>query len=420
MRCGRDAPRALDAAHAASHTCRVTARPSSSDAFPDGFVWGAATAAHQVEGGNWNNDWWAWEHGADTPCREPSGDACDHYHRYPDDLDLLAGLGFGAYRFSLEWSRIEPEDGEFSAAALDHYRRVCDACLARGLAPIVTFHHFTTPRWVAARGGWTEPATADVFARFAARAAARLGDVVARVCTINEPNIVADVGHRWGLFPPGARDPGLRLRANEVLIGAHRLAVDAIRSAPGRAPIGLTLAMQDWQAVDGGEALRDRERRDMEDVFLEAARGDDFLGVQTYTRTLVGPDGPRRPAPDARLTQMGWEFYPDALEACVRRAHALTGAPIVVTENGVAVDEDRERVEYVARALRGVRACLADGIPVLGYLYWSLLDNFEWAFGYAPRFGIVEVDRATQRRTPRPSAHWLGSVARANRLLPVP
>jgi len=398
----------------------VTERPSSGDAFPDGFVWGAATAAHQVEGGNWNNDWWAWEHGIDTPCREPSGDACDHYHRYPDDLDLLAGLGFGAYRFSLEWSRIEPEDGEFSAAALDHYRRVCDACLVRGLAPIVTFHHFTTPRWVTARGGWTEPATADLFARFAARAAARLGDVVSRVCTINEPNIVADVGHRWGLFPPGARDPELRLRANAVLIAAHGLAVDAIRSGPGRAPIGLTLAMQDWQALDGGEALRDRERRDMEDVFLEAARGDDFLGVQTYTRTLVGPDGPRRPAPDARLTQMGWEFYPDALEACIRRAHALTGAPIVVTENGVAVDEDRERIEYVAQALRGVLACLGDGLPVLGYLYWSLLDNFEWAFGYAPRFGIVEVDRATQRRTLRPSAHWLGSVARANRLLPVP
>ena len=388
--------------------------------FPVGFVWGTATAAHQVEGGNWNNDWWAWEHAPETPCREPSGDACDHYHRYPQDLDLLAGFGFNAYRFSLEWSRIEPEDGEFSVAALDHYRRMCDACRERGLDPIVTFHHFTTPRWVAARGGWTAPATADLFARFAERAARRLGDVVARVCTINEPNIVADVGPRWGLFPPGARDPALRLRANDVLIRAHREAVAAIRSAPGHAPVGLTLAMQDWQAVDGGEVRRDQERADMEDVFLAALAGDDFVGVQTYTRTVMGPDGPRQPAPDTRVTHMGWEFWPEALAACIRRAAALTGLPVLVSENGVAVDDDRDRIEYVERALGGVLSCLHDGIAVEGYVYWSLLDNFEWAFGYGPRFGLVAVDRATQARHPRPSAAWLGAVARANALTMVP
>ncbi len=388
--------------------------------FPDGFLWGTATAAHQTEGGNWNNDWWAWEHAPGTPCREPSGDACDHFHRYPDDLDLLASFGFDTYRFSLEWSRIEPEDGEFSAAALDHYRRMCDASLARGLAPIVTFHHFTTPRWVAARGGWTNAETAELFGRFCERAARRLGDVAARVCTINEPNIVADIGHRWGVFPPGLRDPAMRLRANAVLLAAHRRAVDAIRSACGATPIGLTLAMQDYQAVDGGEAVRDQERRDMEDGFLEGVRGDDYVGVQTYTRVRVGPDGPRQPAAGARVTQMGWEYWPEALEACIRRAHALAGIPVLVTENGIAIDDDRERIEYVERALRGVQACLADGLPVQGYVYWSLLDNFEWAFGYAPRFGLVAVDRDTQRRTPRPSARWLGAVARANRLLPVP
>jgi len=415
---------ALDLATVGSHTFGVgsgtvcgeeSARlESRARPFPAGFVWGAATAAHQVEGGNWNNDWWVWEHSPGTPCREPSGDACDHYHRYADDLELLAGLGFNAYRFSLEWSRIEPEDGEFSAAALDHYRRMCDACLVRGLQPIVTFHHFTTPRWVAARGGWTEPATADLFARYCERAAVRLGDVVGRVCTLNEPNIVADIGYRWGLFPPGARDPALRLQANEVLIAAHHEAVAAIRSGPGRAPIGLTLALQDYQALEGGEDLRDRERHDMEDVFLQAVRGDDFLGVQTYTRVRIAPDGPRAPSPKARVTHMGWEFWPEALEACIRRASALAGVPILVSENGVAIDDDRERIEYIERALRGVRACLDDGIPVQGYVYWSLLDNFEWAFGYRPKFGLIAVDRATQARTPRPSAGWLGAVARAN------
>ena len=147
---------------------------------PDGFLWGTATAAHQVEGGNWNNDWWQWEHTPGSPCQEPSGDACDHYHKYKTDLTLLADLGFNAYRFSLEWSRIEPEDGEFSRAALDHYRRVCANCLERGLQPIVTFHHFTTPRWVAARGGWTEPATADLFARFCARFSLLAGSISRR------------------------------------------------------------------------------------------------------------------------------------------------------------------------------------------------------------------------------------------------
>ena len=390
---------------------------STTTTFPAGFVWGTATAAHQVEGGNWNNDWWQWEHTPGSPCQEPSGDACDQYHRYRDDIALLAGLGFNVYRFSLEWSRIEPEDGELSTAALEHYRRVCDACHAHGLAAIVTFHHFTTPRWVAARGGWTAAATADLFARFCGRAAAHLRGHVDRVCTINEPNIVADFGHRWGVFPPGARDPELRLRANDVFIDAHRKAVSAIRAAGVAAPIGLTLAMQDYQAVAGGEALRDRERRDMEDVYLEAARGDDFLGVQTYTRVRYGPDGLLGPEAGVPVTQMGYEFWPEALEACIRRAHHVTGwIPLLVTENGLGTEDDAERVEYVGRALRGVLACLADGITVQGYVYWSLLDNFEWAFGYRPKFGLVAVDRATQARLPKPSAAWLGAIARANRL----
>ena len=389
--------------------------------FPPGFVWGAATSAHQVEGGNRNNDWWEWERTPGSPCREPSGDACDHYHRYVEDLDLLAGLGFNAYRFSIEWSRVEPAEGEFSIAALDHYRRVCAACWERGLEPIVTFHHFTTPRWVARRGGWVERETADRFARFCERAARHLGDLIGRACTLNEPNIVADLGYRWGLFPPGTRDPELRLRANDVFIEAHRRAVAAIRSGPGSAPVGMTLAMQDYQAADGGEALRDRERHDMEDVYLEAVRGDAFFGVQTYTRARFGPEGLRAPEAGVRLTQMGYEFWPEALEACIRRAAKMTGGiPLLVTENGIGTADDAERIEYVERALRGVLACLADAVTVQGYVYWSLLDNFEWAFGYGPTFGLVAVDRATQARRPKPSATWLGAIARANALGPAP
>jgi beta-glucosidase len=385
-------------------------------AFPDGFLWGTATAAHQVEGGNWNNDWWAWEHQPGSGCAEPSGDACDHWHRWPEDVRMLAGLGFGAYRFSLEWSRIEPEEGEFSRAALDHYRRMCAGCREAGLEPVVTFHHFTTPRWVAARGGWADPATAERFARFCERAARQLGDLVGRACTINEPNIVAHHGYLSGVFPPGERDLDLRRRVAGVFAEAHGRAVAAIKAGPGDPPVGLTLAMSDWQAVAGGEARRDALREEDEQVFLEAARDDDFIGVQTYTRRRVGPDGMLDPEAGVPRTIMGYEFWPQALGATIRRAAEVTGVPVLVTENGVATADDAERIEYIRRALAAVLDCLADGVDVRGYLYWSALDNFEWSHGYGPTFGLVAVDRATQVRTPKPSAAWLGGVARANAL----
>jgi beta-glucosidase len=384
--------------------------------FPEGFVWGTATAAHQVEGGNWNNDWWAWEHAPGTPCQESSGDACDHWHRWPQDVALVSDLGFGAYRFSLEWSRIEPEEGEWSRVALDHYRAMCEGCRERGIEPIVTFHHFTTPRWLAAKGGWTVPATADAFARFCERAATHLRGAMGRACTINEPNIVATFGHLHGVFPPGKRDADLRRRVNDVFVAAHRRGGAAIRGAAPGVPVGLTLAMSDYQAVDGGEAARDCERRDMEDVFLAATGGDDFVGVQTYTRIRVGPDGLRSPEPGVTLTQMGYEFWPEALEATIRRAWSVTGGsvPVLVTENGIGTADDTDRIRFVRRALEGVLRCLDDGVDVRGYIHWSLLDNFEWAFGYGPTFGLVAVDRTTQARTPKPSAHWLGAIARMN------
>ena len=385
--------------------------------FPDGFTWGTATAAHQVEGGNWNNDWWMWEHNPDSGCTEPSGDACDQYHRYEDDIRLLAELGFDNYRFSVEWSRIEPEGGEWSRAALDHYRRVCAVCHEHGITPVVTFHHFTTPRWVAHRGGWELPDTAGWFARFCERTTAHLGDLIGRGCTINEPNIVATIGYLAGAFPPGRRDSALRRAVNDVFIHAHRQAYDAIKSGPGDFPVGLTLAMSDYQAVDGGEGRRDRIRRNMEDVYLEAATGDDFIGVQTYSRTRVGPDGTLEPEEGVETTIMGYEFWPEALEATIRRAWDMTDhTPILVTENGIAATDDTRRVEYVRRALEGVLRCLDDGIEVHGYTYWSLLDNFEWAYGYGPTFGLIGVDRDTFERHPKESARWLGAIARANAL----
>jgi beta-glucosidase len=205
-------------------------------------------------------------------------------------------------------------------------------------------------------------------------------------------------------------------RATDNVIDAHRKAVEAVRSGPGNCDVGLAVSMSDFQAAEGGEAQRDSIRRFMEDVWLEATKGDDFLGVQVYTRIRIGPDGLLPNEDGVRATLMGYEFWPEALEACLRRAWEVTELPLLVTENGIGTDDDTERIEYVQRALAGVQRCLADGIDVRGYTYWSLLDNFEWVYGYGPTFGLVAVDRGTQARTAKPSAHWLGAIARANRL----
>ena len=385
--------------------------------FPEPFLWGTATAAHQIEGGNVNNDWWAMEHDPTSGCLDVSGDACDSFNRYPEDIALIADLGLGAYRFSLEWSRIEPEEGEFSTVALDHYRRMAATCHEHGILPVVTFHHFTHPRWLAAQGTWEAPNAPDLFARYCEKATAHLGDLIGMACTINEPNVVATMGWRMGLFPPRVRDRTRRDVVNAAMVSAHRKAIDVIRSGPGDFPVGITVSMTDFQLEPGGEEWIERLRKPNEDVFLEATGGDDFIGVQTYTRMRVGADGALPAEDGVRTTQMGYEVWPEALGATIRRATEVTGGlPVYVTENGIGIDDDPLRIEYVTRALAGVGECLDDGIDIRGYFYWSLLDNFEWVLGYGPTFGLVEVDRETFERTAKPSAAWFGGVARANGL----
>jgi len=273
--------------------------------FPLGFVWGVATAAHQIEGGNVNNDWWAWEHNPGSGTAEPSGDACDSFHRWSEDVDLAAGMGVGAYRFSLEWSRIEPAEGEFSRAALEHYRRICTACLERGVTPVVTFHHFTTPRWLSARGGWEATDAPDCFARFVARAAAHLGPVIGWACTINEPNVIGVMGYTQGEFPPGVKDDLRRhLAVNESMVRAHRLAVDALRSAPGSFPVGLTLSMAELKADPGGETVRDAAEEILENVFLRATAGMTSWASSATRGSTLGP--PVRPGTTRPCRRPRW------------------------------------------------------------------------------------------------------------------
>ncbi len=403
--------------------------------FPEKFLWGVAGAAHQIEGGNVNSDCWVLEHVPESPYAESSGDACDHRHHFPEDIGQIAELGFNTYRFSIEWARIEPEEGEFSFAALEHYRRMLATCHVYKLTPIVTFHHFTSPRWFAAKGGWEVMENAAYFARYCERATAYLGDLIGAACTINEPNVGLLI-QKMGFAPPDdevlnapyrkaaakavgsdtfSAFPGCchHEKARDVFLKAHRMAFDAIKSQRGNFPVGMTLALEDRQAIPGGEARRDQDRHDVDDVFLGVAKqGDDFIGVQTYTRSVYGPDGMVRGDENTERTQMGYEFYPEALEGTIRYAAGYTGLPVIVTENGIGTEDDTRRIEYVRRALKGVQNCLQDGIDVRGYCYWSVFDNFEWSFGYRIRFGLIGVDRVTQKRTLKPSATWLGNIAK--------
>ena len=385
-------------------------------AFPDGFLWGVATSSHQIEGGNATNDWWAWEHDPDSGCAEPSGDACDSRHRWPEDVALVAGLGLSAYRFSLEWSRIEPAEGEFSRAELEDYRRLCATCCELGVLPVVTFNHYTMPQWLSGRGGWEAPEATDRFVRFVARADAAFGDLIGMGVTLNEPNVMGVMGYTKGEFPPGVKDLTRHLAVNETLAGAHRRSVEAIRSGRGGYPVGMGLSMAELAADPGGETVRQASEEILENSFLRAAEGDDFVGVQCYTRIHLGPEGEAPDDPDVPTTQMGYEYWPQVVEHCVRRTAAFTGLPVVVTENGIATEDDTVRIAYLDAALRGLHRGLADGLDVRGYFVWSLLDNFEWTHGYRPKLGLYEVDRATFARREKPSARWYGAVARANAL----
>ena len=384
--------------------------------FPDGFLWGTATAAHQVEGGNVNNDHWEMEHAEHSPFAEPSGDACDSYHRWPEDMDLVAGAGLNTYRFSLEWSRIEPAEGEFSRAALDHYRRMVDGAHERGLNAIVTLVHFTMPRWLMHDGGWAGPRTGDRIARFAEFALPVLREAE-YVATINEPNLMAAqpvMGRMAMAGEPILGLPRPDQAVAEALLNLHGRTMNVLKDG-GVARAGMTLIGREHIAEDGGEERMREERAAFEDQFLEAARGDDWVGLQIYTSARFGADGLVAVAPDKQTLAHGMERRPEALGAAVRRAsEVLPDVPLMVTENGIATADDADRIVFTTEALRGLSDAIADGADVRGYVHWSLLDNFEWMLGYTPTFGLVSVDRETFVRTPKPSLAWLGEVARRN------
>jgi beta-glucosidase len=408
---------------------------ASRRAAPENFLWGTAISAYQSEGNNYNSDAWLLENIKPTLFAERSGDACDSYHRYEEDISLAARLGFNSYRLGIEWARIEPNQGFFSNAELDHYAHVLETCRAHGLKPVVTFNHFTTPLWFSERGGFEAADSPDLFAAFCGKAASHLGGLMHLATTFNEANIqlllqvmpglTTLVSAAKGMINAAAKatgspqfsavayaDPDV---TTPLLQAAHRKGYDAIKAARPDLPVGITLTTQDIQAV-GPNSLADKYRDRLYGDWIKVAREhSDFVGVQTYTRLLFDAKGSVAPPPGAELTGAGYEFYPQALANTVRWAHTAIGKPIYVTENGIGTDDDTRRIAFIDQALAGVRDCLNEGIPVHSYMYWSLLDNYEWG-SYGKHFGLVAVDLESFKRTPKPSALHLGAIARANRI----
>ncbi|WP_435106248.1 glycoside hydrolase family 1 protein [Nocardiopsis synnemataformans] len=392
--------------------------------FPDGFLWGAATAPHQIEGNNVNSDWWVREHR--VPGMERSGDAADSYHRYPEDMRLLAEAGLNSYRFGIEWARVEPSPGHVSHAALAHYRRMIDTALGLGLTPVVTLHHFTNPLWFSEAGGWLAEDASERFAAYA-RAAATILEGVPWICTINEPNMLglmvamgrqAQAGQSPEWSSPTVEDvrrsvlPAPDPEVGRRLVEAHHAVRDLLRQHTD-ARVGWTVANNAFTATPGNEDRLREERYVREDLYLEAAREDDFVGVQSYSSQAVDEHGvvPHPPSPDNTLT--GVAYRPDALGLAVRHTWETTGGvPVLVTENGIATADDTRRIAYTREALGHLSAAMAEGVDVRGYLHWSALDNFEWGH-WKPTFGLIGVDRETFERSPKPSLAWLGRTARA-------
>lgn len=411
--------------------------------FPAGFLWGTATSAYQVEGGNTNNQWWAWEQQSGH-IRDGStcGAACDHYRRFEEDFALMQTLGLNAYRFSIEWSRVEPAEGHWDDKEVEHYRRVVESIREHGMTPLATLHHFTDPLWFDARGGWTRPDAPDYLARYAAGIAAALGEAVPIWLTINEPSVVPLAGYVLGEFPPQKQDLPLAMRvARNFLLAMGRM-YRAIKDAAPRNPlVGPVINMTYVEPATGSgpdrgaaQLLDSYINGVWFDAFRDGAIGPplgggekapelqgawDFVGVNYYSRTAVRAGGPPAgvevvpPGPGAETSTMGWEVCPEGFYHCLRRAGSY-GLPVYITENGIGTDDDEQRCRYIVRHVAQAHRALRDGVDLRSYLHWTFQDNFEWTLGYSQRFGLIERPVPSLDRIPKPSAYLFRDIARAN------
>ena len=402
--------------------------------FPQGFLWGTSSAAHQVEGGNRNNDWWEWEQ---TPGHIANGDtsavACDHYHRYREDFALLRDLNQNAHRLSIEWSRIEPSEGVFDTNEISHYRDVLSDLRERGITPMVTLHHFTNPSWFARKGGWAARDSHQAFLPFVDRVVDALGDLVGMWCTLNEPGIYAANGWITGEFPPGHKgDLYGQYRVTRGMHVAHEHAYRAIKRRRPDTPVGLshhkflflpaTRRRRDVAAAALTQGFTDRWPTGVGRPSRIVEATSDFIGIAHYWGQMaqLSPHAAdlfvrRFNPPGDPVTEMGFVSRPawmrDVLNSLKRY-----GKPVYITENGIATTDDSWRERYLREILDSVQAAIQDGVDVRGYFHWTNTDNFEWARGYTAHFGLIAVDRKTLERTVKPSGRLYAAIAAANAL----
>jgi beta-glucosidase len=427
---------------------RVTT-PEATFHFPTDFRWGVAASAHQVEGDNRANDWWAWE---ETPGHirnnHHSGNACNWWQNAEADFDRAAGLGVNALRLSVEWSRIEPRPGSFDEAALQRYAELLGALRERNIEPMVTLHHFTNPQWLAEQGGWENPEAVGLFARFVRRTVEALGRLCELWCTVNEPNVYAYMGYVEGRFPPGRADLRAAQQVARHLLEGHAAAYREIHAVQRHARVGLALHMRVFEPASPNSALDQRAAafadRAFNGAFLDAlVRGRwtaplgagsarrlrhtlDWIGLNYYARDAIAYDRAQRGLGGVRrvvreeaemLDGDYGEFYPEGLFRCLQRLSRLR-MPVYITENGLPDADDDQRPRYLLTHLHQVWRALQLGCPVQGYFHWTLVDNFEWTEGWTLRFGLFELDPRTQVRTPRPSARLYAALTRANAITP--
>lgn len=435
---------------------------ASTAAFPEKFIWGAATASYQIEGA-WNEDgkgesiWDRFSHTQGKIVNDENGDvACDHYHRYPEDIAMMSKLGLRAYRFSVSWPRIMPYGrGALNQAGLDFYERIIDALLEAKIRPFVTLYHWDLPQALQEKGGWGNPDTWRYFSDYAALMAKRFGDRVEYWMTLNEPQVIAFAGHERGELAPGLHDRRLAIQVSHHLLLAHGAASQAIRAVSGPSKVGISLNLYPFEPA--GDSRLDAEAAELGwmktcawflDPLLRSryppeaveyygdnspsiqpgeqeliAQPLDFLGVNFYNRQVTGANGPVK-VRGAEYTEMGWEVHPPALRKLLQdlnREYRLP--PLFITENGAAFEDtvtadghvrDPRRLSYIREHIIQARLAIADGVDLRGYFIWSLMDNFEWAHGFSKRFGLVYVDYPSQRRILKESGEWYARVIGAN------
>jgi len=392
--------------------------------FPKSFLWGTATSSHQIEGDNTKNDWWDAEQKGALPYK--SGKACDSYNRYEEDFDLAKAIHGNAHRFSIEWSRVEPQEGEFSEEAIEHYRKVLQVLRTRGLEPFVTLHHFTNPLWFANKGGWRNKKAPEYFERYVERIAESMGDLVTYWVTINEPIIVISQGYLKGVWPPfRKRNIFGWFLALDNMSAAHKRAYLLLRKLNPHTQVGSSQAVNRYEPAHAGllgmfESLVISPAKLFKDRWFlrKIGKDQDFIGIQYYSRYKVSFSRGFFHDEREERSDMGWEIYPEGIYHVVRDIYKKYKKPIFITENGISDADDDQRPEFIKNHLKWLRKAIEEGADVRGYFYWSLLDNFEWAEGFTQRFGLVEVNFETLERTMRPSGKLYGEICKTNGLAP--